>query len=811
MYDVNDSSVDDKTADFPITASISISSPRTSTLIHYDDTVAVRWSSRGVPGSVKIELLEDNLLFDSVLDVLPSSAANTANDGTFSFVAACCGIPADENLYIRITSRSNGDIVGESERFKVRSEIDVGSFPDTVYPGETYTIRWTENGAGDSVSVEVWSQQIFSDDKELTVAASAPAAAGSIQWTVPFTLERDADLFVRVCGIGVHDETCGDSRDFEVKAYVQLGASTIPAGYTAAPGETIPVAFSSRGVQGMMVVQLVEGLMLGGSTTIATVAGIPVSAGAAQLTVPEHVEPADDFHIRIFSGSDSTIEDTSRDFAIVGVVTISSPTAGQKVGFETDLVIEWQTRGVTGSVSIELFKDRTIAGDQRVMTIAASTPDDGRHTWTVPLSVQASDRYFVRITSLASGNGRIFGDSPKFEVLAEIQVSRPAAGDTLYPVEAQEVRWSSVGVTTDVEIVLMRNTLLFDTTVATITPGTADDGAFAWALPEGTERAGNYFVRVIAHGDTDTQADSGEFSVDATISVTQPGADLDIGFGEDMTIGWASRGIGQMGVDLELWERTLGGLATTQHGVILRAAPAEGTFVYTIPEDLNAADDFFVKVVSRADSDVVGTSPDFHIRSFIRATAPAAGAKFDFGDAMQLSWESQGVLGDVRVELREDSFLGSAARATVVASTANDGAHTWNIPESGLDPSGAYFLRVYDKDDDDVYGDTAEFLIGGSISFVSPTSETSVGFGDTLQIQWTGAGVGAAGVKLELWEEIVLGITETKRLDIASGEEESGSRAWMVPYDTLDSASDFFLRAYSLNNEAVRGDSQLFR
>ena len=157
------------------------------------------------------------------------------------------------------------------------------------------------------------------------------------------------------------------------------------------------------------------------------------------------------------------------------------------------------------------------------------------------------------------------------------------------------------------------------------------------------------------------------------------------------------------------------------------------------------------------------------------------------------------------------SLCFAGPRVTVVASTANDGAHTWNIPESGLDPSGAYFLRVYDKDDDDVYGDTAEFLIGGSISFVSPTSETSVGFGDTLQIQWTGAGVGAAGVKLELWEEIVLGITETKRLDIASGEEESGSRAWMVPYDTLDSASDFFLRAYSLNNEAVRGDSQLFR
>ncbi|MEI6176223.1 MAG: S8 family serine peptidase [Verrucomicrobiota bacterium] len=99
-----------------------------------------------------------------------------------------------------------------------------------------------------------------------------------------------------------------------------------------------------------------------------------------------------------------TITNTTQDFGLIisGIlqqadgVVLQSPNGGETLSTGSTQTLTW-TSVIGGNVTIELLKNGTLSS-----TIAASTPNDGSYSWTIPTDQTIGADYKIRITSLSN-------------------------------------------------------------------------------------------------------------------------------------------------------------------------------------------------------------------------------------------------------------------------------------------------------------------------------------------------------------------------------------------------------------------------
>jgi len=80
------------------------------------------------------------------------------------------------------------------------------------------------------------------------------------------------------------------------------------------------------------------------------------------------------------------------------------------------------------------------------------------------------------------------------------------------------------------------------------------------------------------------------------------------------------------------------------------------------------------------------------VDEIITVTYPNGGEWFHIGDAYNITWTSNNTGGNVRIEYSSDA---AANWQTIVASTTDDGVHSWTIPDA---PSLNCLIRIMDTD-----------------------------------------------------------------------------------------------------------------
>ena len=91
--------------------------------------------------------------------------------------------------------------------------------------------------------------------------------------------------------------------------------------------------------------------------------------------------------------------------------------------------------------------------------------------------------------------------------------------------------------------------------------------------------------------------------------------------------------------------------------------------------------------------------------------------------------------GNVSIKL----YQGSVLKATVSASTPNDGSFDWTVPATLAPASPAlYTLRVTWLSKPTVVGTSAPFTVGATTGPFTVTPEPSVAQGDVQTINWSG-------------------------------------------------------------------------
>jgi|GEM_PF-5237673 len=267
--------------------------------------------------------------------------------------------------------------------------------------------------------------------------------------------------------------------------------------------------------------------------------------------------------------------------------------------------IRWSASGTCSDrVDIDLLRS-----GEWVMGIATNQLNNGSATWMVSSSLRSALDYQVRVRDRDDGS---FGLSREFTIsnaaYCGYRVTQPAEGDTWYRGTSHTVRWNRAGTcSSPVDLHLMRQGV----EVAVIAESTGDDGAFAWDLPADAPHGGGYVIRVRDSSDWNSYDVSDAFTIadqpQCSYQVDEPGEGAVWRMGETHDILWTrSEGCGAS-VDLDLL------LAGESVAAIAAGISDTGSFSWTVPEDLEAADAYQVRVAAAADPATFDVSPQFRI------------------------------------------------------------------------------------------------------------------------------------------------------------------------------------------------------
>ena len=182
--------------------------------------------------------------------------------------------------------------------------------------------------------------------------------------------------------------------------------------------------------------------------------------------------------------------------------------------------------------------------------------------------------------------------------------------------------------------------------------------------------------------------------------------------------------LGGSGVDYGL------GIATGLDGNLHVVGTSDASWGSPVAGHSGAADGFLAVLSDPQTTSVAVTSPD-------------GGESWIAGTTHDIQWTSTGSVANVKIEYSANN---GSSWSAVIASTPNDGAHPWSVPNS---PTTLGRVRVTDTADACCSdGSNAAFTVAPALTVTSPNGGESWTMGSTQAVTWTSAGT-AANVKVE--------------------------------------------------------------
>jgi len=282
------------------------------------------------------------------------------------------------------------------------------------------------------------------------------------------------------------------------------------------------------------------------------------------------------------------------------------------------------------------------------------------------------------------GKDNIYGWGKVVMPDISITVTSPNGSEEWQVGSSQNITWNSSGTSGNVHIEYSTNN---GSNWTDVIASTTDDGIHPWTIPNAPSE--ECLIRI---SDTDggdpSDVSNATFTIyttpDITVSAPDGGENWLVGSDEDIT--WTS--VGTSG-DVHIEYSINNG---SNWANVIASTPDDGTHSWTIPDE--PSENCLVRI-----SDTDGNPSDvsdavFTISSapFISVTAPNGGENWRAGSTQDVTWTSGGTSGDVHIEY---SINDGTDWADVIASTPDDGTHSWTIPD---EPSEDCLVRISDTD-----------------------------------------------------------------------------------------------------------------
>jgi CSLREA domain-containing protein len=365
------------------------------------------------------------------------------------------------------------------QNFPVLSEVSTSGGSTTIRgslnsrPNTTFTLEFFTNSAKDPS--DFGEGESFFESRAVTTDSS-----GNFNFT--FTISKTAPAGHQFM-TAMATDPAGNTSEFAQNAPISPSGTLPPSITVVVPngGENWPVdsaqtiQWTSSGVSGNVKIELSRD----GGSTFETLFASTANDGSQSWMV---TEPATtQALVRVSSVNNPSVSDLSNaEFTISqssAFITVAVPNGGENWQINTSQTIRWTSSGITGSVNIELSRD----GGATFVTLFANTPNDGSESWTV--TGLASSNCLVKISSVDDPSISDLSDAA-FTISnppgASITVLVPNGGESWRIGTVQTIRWTSNGVTGNVNIELSRDGGFRYTTL--IARNVANTGSYQWTV-----------------------------------------------------------------------------------------------------------------------------------------------------------------------------------------------------------------------------------------------------------------------------------------------------------------------------------------
>jgi hypothetical protein len=594
--------------------------------------------------------------------------------------------------------------------------------------GSTHAITWDGTVTTGSVRILLYQRAVL----KATIAASAPND-GAFDWTVPATL-LPGTYIVRVHWLANPAIVFGSSAAFSVIPTTgPLSVSTPYGPMPIAQGTVQQIQWDGIPATGTVAIRLYQGAVLKG-----VVAASTPNDGAFDWIVPPALAPGA-YTLRVTWLSKPGVMGTSAIFAVVkaGPIAVWLPelASGMFIPIQgTEVQIRWEGIPPTGAVSIHLLQGAVVKA-----TVAASTPNDGETKWVVPATL-ARGAYALRLTWLQ--NPAVSSVSEEFVVEEAsgpltVELGTGTQGGVL------PISWGGVPSTGAVSILLYQGSTLR----GVVSSSTPNDGEFDWPIPL-TLPLGDYVLKITWLAKPTVFGVSQQFAVVGNagrVQVLEPSSGQVVLQGARQRVELACSFWGN--VSVQLYQGAL------FKGAVTASAPASGVFDWLVPANVPPGE-YVMRVTSLAKPTVFAFSDPFTIAATtgpVAVSEPDGTAPLQQGTVQPVRWTGIPQTGNVTIQL----WRGSLFRATVAASTPNDGAFDWTVP-STLAP-GSYTLKVVWTSKPAVYGKSETFTIAApDVSVVSPNGGETWNQGSSQKVRWSCGVAGGGKVGIHLYKGTVL-------------------------------------------------------
>jgi Leucine-rich repeat (LRR) protein len=348
-------------------------------------------------------------------------------------------------------------------------------------------------------------------------------------------------------------------------------------------------------------------------------------------------------------------------------LTVTAPNGAENWEASTNQTITWNSTGSIANVKIEYSTDS--GGSWNI--IAASTPNNGSYSWTVPNT--PSNNCLVKVSDTA---GPASDSSNAVFTIAEqrtITVNAPNGGQRWFINSDYSVTWATTGSISNVMIEYSINN---GSSWSTVVSSTTNSGSYNWTIPN--TPSNNCLVRISDTSGPAVDVSNGVFTIDPfpTLTVQVPNGGQSWVEGNTETITWTYTGTIAT-VDIEYSAN--GG---TSWNSIASSTANTGSYNWVIPAVDSGNCLVRVSDTATTASDVSDTVFALWKQPSITVTAPDGGETWVRFSVQTITWTTTGNIQDVKIQYSDDAGVNWT---DIVTSTPNNGSYQWNVPNVNKD------------------------------------------------------------------------------------------------------------------------------
>ncbi len=259
------------------------------------------------------------------------------------------------------------------------------------------------------------------------------------------------------------------------------------------------------------------------------------------------------------------------------------------------------------------------------------------------------------------------------EIPTLITVISPNGGEVWLNGSNEEISWSSINVTGNVDIHYSRDN--FTTDLHTIAANEPNDGSYMWnSIPYTATDLARIRIRSVDDPLVFDISDADFSIIDPSIEVITPNGGEVWDAGSDQLITWTSEDVTGT-VDIEYSKDNF----VSDINPISLDEDNDGSYMWSpVPDDSSST--VRVRVSSTVYPAVYDTSDaDFNIFSpSLTLLTPNGGEKWAPGASEEITWTSQDITGNVDLEYSRDNFTFDIN--PIAGNEANDGSYMWTVP-----------------------------------------------------------------------------------------------------------------------------------